>query len=125
MALGQAQVVRPKPRRPRLSHVLHGTRLSAFRLETDQTTRRYTSEVNEPEQDDPQHRGGVMTIRSCMSMSSAVSGGRRSCYPQLVVTDKGDGYLLVQSWNDRPSVFLGLADAVSLRRTFVMQCGER
>jgi hypothetical protein len=57
-------------------------------------------------------------------MSSAVSVRRRSCYPQLLITDKGDGYLLVQSWNDRPSVFLSLADAVSLRRTFVTHCGE-
>ena len=47
-------------------------------------------------------------------MSSAVSCRRRSCSPRLFVTDTGDGYLLVQSWNDWPSVFLSLADAVSL-----------
>jgi len=58
-------------------------------------------------------------------MSSAVSGQRWSCSPQLLVTDRGDRYLLVQSWNDRPSAFLSLADAVSLRRTFVTQCGQR
>jgi hypothetical protein len=103
MALDQAQVVRSKPRRPRLFHGLHGSHLGAFRRETDQTTRQYTSEVNGPEQDDTQHRGGVMTIKRCMSMSSAVSGRGWFCFPQLLVTDRGDEYLLVQSWNDRPS----------------------
>jgi len=125
MALSQAQVVRPKSRRPRLSYVVQSPCLGALRLKTDQTTHQYTSEANEPEQDDAQHRGGVMAIRSCMSMSSAVSARKWLCFLRLLVTNRGDGYLLVQRWNGRTSVFLGLADAVSLRRTCVTQCGER
>jgi hypothetical protein len=121
MALGQTQVVKPRPRRPRLSYVLHATRLGAFRLKTDQTTRQYTSEVNEPEQGGPTP-GCRNDNQALHVMSSAVSGRRWLRFPRLLLTGRGDGYLLVQSWNDRPSVFLSLADAVSLRRTCVTQC---
>ena len=91
MALGQAQVVRPKPRRPRLSYGLRGTRLGAFRRETDQTTRQYTSEVKRAGARRPPTPGWRDDIKRCMSCRVQCPAGDgcafRSCLSPTAVMD--------------------------------------